>query len=75
EEAERMRNLLRRLNLDNDEINTLIGFAKRYGGIEYAYSRMRDMEREGAEILRIYPDSEWKQSFLDLFAYIISRQK
>ncbi|MDE6445024.1 MAG: polyprenyl synthetase family protein, partial [Muribaculaceae bacterium] len=60
EEAERMRNLLRRGNLDNDEINTLIEFAKRNGGIEYAYSRMRDMEREGAEILRIYPDSEWK---------------
>ncbi|MDE6577030.1 MAG: polyprenyl synthetase family protein [Muribaculaceae bacterium] len=75
EEALKMKDLLRRGNLDNEEINILIDFAKRNGGIEYAYSRMREMEREGAEILSVYPDSEWKQSFLDLFSYIISRHK
>lgn len=75
EEAEPMKELLRRGNLSNEEISILIDFAKRNGGIEYAYERMYEMEAEGIALLEVYPESEWKQSFIDLFSYIISRHK
>lgn len=75
EEAEPMKDLLRRGNLSDEEITVLIDFAKRHGGIEYAYHRMGDMRSSAEKYLAHYPDSDWKQSFRDLFDYIISRDK
>jgi len=73
EEAGEMKDLLRRGNLSSSEITMLLDFAKRNGGIEYAYRRMHDMQTEAESILSVYPESSWKQSFRDIFAYIISR--
>jgi len=75
EEALPMKALLKRGNLDNAEIASLIDFARRNGGIEYSYGRMQEMRQRGKEILAVYPDSCWKQSFLDIFEFIISRDK
>lgn len=75
EVAEPMKNLLRRGNLSDEEIAVLIKFANDNGGIEYSYSRMAEMQAEAEEYLAKYPDSNWKQSFRDLFSYIISRHK
>ena len=75
EEAEPMKNLLRRGNLSDGEIATLIEFANNNGGIEYSYARMAQMQEEAEKYLDVYPDSDWKQSLRDLFGYIISRHK
>lgn len=75
EEAEPMKALLHKGNLTNEEINTLIEFAKAHGGIEYAYDRMRTMQQEADHLIESYPDSHWKQSLRDIFAYIIDRDK
>lgn len=75
EAAERMKVLLRRGDLSTAEIETLIEFAKSNGGIEYAYSRMREMQKEGDGILELYPHSEWREAFRDLFEFIISRDR
>ena len=75
EEAEPMKALLHKGNLTNEEINTLIEFAKANGGIEYAYDRMRAMQQEADHLIESYPDSHWKQSLRDIFAYIIDRDK
>lgn len=73
--AEPKKDLLRRGNLSNEEIDLLITFAKEHGGIEYAYSRMREMQREADRLLDVYPDSQWKQSLRDIFSYIIERDR
>lgn len=70
-----MKELIKRGDLSDKEIATVIEFAKEYGGIDYAYSRMREMQKEADLLLAAYPDSEWKQSFRDLFEYIIARDK
>lgn len=75
DKAEPMKDLLRRGNLSDEEIATLIEFANNNGGIEYSYSRMAEMQEEAERYLDMYPDSDWKQSFRDLFGYIISRHK
>lgn len=73
EEAERMKALLRRGDLSSDDIARLLRFACENGGIEYAYRRMREMQKEADKVLDTYPDSRWCQTFRDIFSYIISR--
>lgn len=67
------KDLLRRGDLTDSDITELIEFAKDSGGIDYAFDYMRKLEKESAKLLDVYPDSEWKQTFLDLFDYIIAR--
>lgn len=73
--ADKVKDIIRDGNLTDEKITEIIEFAKKYGGIDYAYLRMREMQKEADTIIDIYPDSEWKQSFRDLFDYIISRNK
>lgn len=75
EESQKMKDLLRRGSLSNEEIALLIEFAKSHGGIEYAYERMREMQRDAQKYLDAYPESMWKESLRDIFDYIISRHK
>lgn len=72
-EAEEMKATLRRGDLSEAEIERLLAFARDNGGIDYAFSVMHDMQRKAAAILAPYPDSEWKQSFADIFQFIIDR--
>lgn len=74
-EAEAMKSLLMQPSLTEEEIRRLIGFAKANGGIDYAFATMRRMQEEARAIIARYPDSQWKQSFVDIFDFIISRSK
>lgn len=75
DKADEMKQLLSRGLLSDKEIMTLIGFAKEYGGIEYSFAKMREIQESAGRLLEVYPDSEWKQTFRDLFEYIISRDR
>ena len=70
---EEMHALLDREQLGEEEIATLIDFAKANGGIEYAYDSMRRMQREADAILDEFPDSDSKRSFREIFDFIITR--
>ena len=67
--------LLYRGNLSESEITSLLSFAKEFGGIEYSFQKMRQMQAEADALLDVYPDSEWKSAFKNLFDYIISRER
>ena len=71
----RVKEMLQKGDLNEKEIGILIDFAKEYKGIEYAFSKMRQMQSEADKLLEIYPDSEWKETFRQLFDYIIYRDK
>lgn len=72
-EADEMKALIKRGNLTDSEIAVLVEFARRNGGIDYAFSVMRDMQRKADTILDLYPDSENKDAFREIFEFIISR--
>lgn len=74
-EVDAMKRLLMQPVLSNDEIGRLIDFAKRNEGIDYAFTTMRRLQKEASVLLDRYPDSLWKQSFADIFDYIISRNR
>lgn len=73
--AKSVKEILLRGDLNEKEIGILIDFAKEYDGIEYSFTKMREMQAEAEKLLDVYPDSEWKETFLQLFDYIISRDK
>lgn len=74
EESEKMKALIRRGDLTDDEISLLIEFAKENGGIEYAYSVMERMQEESERILQSLPANEWRNAFSSLFSFTISRK-
>lgn len=72
-EHEEMLELSRKEQLSTDEIATLIEYAKSNGGIEYAYETMARLRTQAIEILSQLPDNVARQSFIDIFDYIIHR--
>lgn len=75
EESEECKALLRRGNLSSGEIARLVDFACRHGGVEYAYEYMRRLQQEADRLLNKYDESEWRESFSQLFDFIITRSK
>lgn len=75
EQARPMRDILMDGELFAEQINRLIAFAHEYGGIEYAYERMRQMQAEAEVIMDTFPDSKSKRAFGEIFDFIISRDK
>lgn len=73
--ALRVKEMLQKGDLNEKEIGILIDFAKEYGGIDYSYDKMREIQKEAEALLNVYPDSEWKDAFRKVFDYIISRDK
>lgn len=74
EESRPMRDLLKNGDLSTEDIDKLIDFAKRFGGIDYAYERMRKMQEESLELIAPFADSESKRAFTEIFDYIIERK-
>lgn len=75
DDAEEMRQLIKNDNLSESDINYLIEFAKREGGIDYAYASMQKMQSEAESIISEYPNSEAKTAFQEIFDFIIRRDK
>lgn len=76
-EACEMAALSRKESLTDEDVETLIAFAWRAGGIDYARQEMERMHDEGVALLRrAYPDEkETVDDLAALFDYTIERQK
>ena len=72
-ECEKMRALIGNDSLSEDEILTLIDYAKNAGGIEYAYQTMRRLRDEAVAALASAGDNDCAKEFVDLFDFIIER--
>ncbi|MCM1020593.1 MAG: polyprenyl synthetase family protein [Muribaculum sp.] len=72
-ECEAMNELIDRPELCQDEIKLLIDYARRAGGVDYAYNIMCKLRDEAMAILSAFPDSEARQAFALLFSFIIDR--
>ena len=70
-----MLQIIKKNELSSDEIASLIDFAKKEGGIEYAYATMERLRDEAFAILNAYPEKSVTEDFKALFNYIIKRNK
>ncbi|MBO7164486.1 MAG: polyprenyl synthetase family protein [Muribaculaceae bacterium] len=75
DDVKEINDLVQRGDLSEEEIARLIEFAKREGGIDYAYAKMHDMQRQADEIICRYLDNDARKAFRDIFEFIIHRDK
>lgn len=70
-----MLEIISQQNFSRENIQKLLEFAKEYGGIEYAQSKMQKIKARTLELLTAFPNSEAKTAMTDLIDYIIERKK
>ena len=58
----------------SEDIDRLIDFAKRAGGIDYAYQTMERLRDEANDILSPYSPDETIELFREIFDYVIARK-
>ncbi|MFY1613905.1 polyprenyl synthetase family protein [Macellibacteroides fermentans] len=75
DEVETYMTLLRSKVFTPVQVDQLIDFAIRQGGIEYAENRMRHYHSKAIELVDSYPDSDAKEALILLANYIIERKK
>ncbi len=73
-EREAMLALSKKEQLEETEIETLIDYARRAGGIDYAYSTMDRLRDEAMQLLSGFSESQTVEDFRSIFDYIILRR-
>ena len=73
-EHDRMLAIVNKETLSSEDIDVLIDYAKRAGGIEYAYETMRRLRDEATTILSPYQPDETIDQFREIFDYVIERR-
>lgn len=68
-----MLRLSQKEELTAEEINTLIDYAKRNGGIDYAYDKMQSLRNEALPILNAFPNKDVTAHLADILDYTINR--
>ena len=66
--------LVNKENLTGEDIDRLIEFAKRAGGIDYAYAKMESLRDEANDILSPYSPDDTIEQFREIFDYVIERR-
>jgi len=73
-EHDQMLALVNKETLTQEDIDKLIDFAKRAGGIDYAYKTMERLRDEASTILSPYQPDETIDQFREIFDYVIERK-
>jgi octaprenyl-diphosphate synthase len=73
-EHDEMLALVNKEKLTGDDIDRLIDFAKRAGGIDYAYAKMESLRDEANDILAPYSPDDTVEQFREIFDYVIERR-
>ena len=53
----------------------MVAFVKEKGGLDYAISKMKAFQEEALQILKTYPESEYRNSLELMVNYVIDRRK
>ena len=73
-EHDEMMTLVAKDEPTGEDIDRLIDFAKRAGGIDYAYQTMERLRDEANDILSPYSPDETIELFREIFDYVIARK-
>lgn len=74
-EKRKIISLIKNKSEDKKAVAQVIDFVKKSGGLEYAKEKMNEFYQEALDILKGFPDSEFKTSLKDLVSYTIERKK
>ena len=68
-------NSVKNHNKDTKRVKEVIAFVKDNGGLDYAVNKMKSFQEEALQILKTYPDSDYKNSLELMVNYVIDRKK
>ena len=68
-------NTIKNKNENSDEVQKLIEFVKKAGGISYTKNKMLEYKQKALDILKTFPDNEANRKLNDLVAYTVERNK
>ncbi|TKG93535.1 polyprenyl synthetase family protein [Puteibacter caeruleilacunae] len=71
----RIINLVRRKNKNKEKVREIIEFVIANGGIEYAEQKMIEFRDKAISMLNEFPESEARESFIELVNYVVNRNK
>ncbi len=75
EKKERLKNILSKSILENEDIKEAVELIKESGAKERAQALGEEYVKKGKESIASLPENEWKEMMLDFANYIISRDK
>ncbi|CAM1346236.1 polyprenyl synthetase family protein [Tenacibaculum crassostreae] len=67
-------NSVKKHNKDKKRVKEVIAFVKDNGGLEYTTTKMHDYKNKALAILDNYPDSDYKNSLLQMIDYVVERK-
>lgn len=74
-EKTRIRYIMRKRNKSNEEVEEIVDFVHRNGGIDYARSVMNEYAQKAVDSLSTLPETDDRKAFKDLIEFIIKRKK
>ena len=74
-DSDRILAIIQNRDFSPEKIQQLTDFAKQNKGIEYAYSKMQEIKGNTIALLNGFPDSDARNSLIQLSDYIIEREK
>ncbi|MEZ4721348.1 MAG: polyprenyl synthetase family protein [Flavobacteriales bacterium] len=74
-DGKKMLGIVKRDRKSNDEVKAVVDFVLKSGGIEYAENKMRTIAQEALTELDSLPETEAKQSLIELVKFTIDREK
>ncbi|XRE43793.1 Hexaprenyl diphosphate synthase (farnesyl-diphosphate specific) [Tenacibaculum discolor] len=67
-------NSVKKHNKNKKRVKEVIAFVKENGGLEYTTAKMHDYKNKALAILNNYPDSDYKDSLLQMIDYVVERK-
>lgn len=67
-------NSIKNHNKDKKRVKEVIAFVKQKNGLEYAEQVMKDYQQKALELIKDYPDSEYKNALTLMVNYVIDRK-
>lgn len=72
-ERDKMYSVISSYNYTDDNIDMLIAYAKEYGGIDYAYTRMAEYKDKAIGIIDTIGKQDMREGLRDVMNYIVDR--
>ena len=68
-------NSIKNHNKDTKRVKEIVAFVKMNGGLDYATTKMKQFQEEALQLLKTYPESEYRNSLELMVNYVIDRKK
>jgi len=68
-------NSIKNHNKDKKRVKEVIAFVKQNNGLEYAVGKMKSFQNEALQLLKTYPESQYKSALQLMVNYVIDRKK